>query len=207
MSDQTAVIDNDQVNETDVPATEPATEEIAQVASSVDDRYPAKETAQALGARLADAHELGWTRPKITELVARVRRLEVEGEGDCYTLAVGDEVGDGFKMGGSALWRSRAGRVHAAEVPYLTAVLDAIEVGDVSLPERPTKDAGKLRDVVLGHQASLEAIAELASGSVDVRGVGGLREVLASILDVATNGVPTADQGISADDAGEGVEG
>lgn len=158
-----------------------STEEVAETAKS-DDRYPAKEIGQALGQRLAAAHEAGWTRPRVTALVAQVKRVEgTNGQPDTFELSSNE--GEGFKMGGSALWRSRDGRIHADEVPYLTAVLDAIDAGDVQLPERPTKDAGKLKEQRDALQAKLDGVRELAQSAVDAKSAKEVREALALVLE------------------------
>lgn len=158
-----------------------STEEVAETAKS-DDRYPAKEIGQALGQRLAAAHEAGWTRPRVTALVAQVKRVEgTDGQPDTFELSSNE--GEGFKMGGSALWRSRDGRIHADEVPYLTAVLDAIDAGDVQLPERPTKDAGKLKEQRDALQAKLDGVRELAQSAVDAKSAKEVREALALVLE------------------------
>lgn len=186
MSD-TAVIEQDVQDVQDEQTAEAApaetpepaqTEQVAETAKS-DDRYPAKEIGQALGQRLAAAHEAGWTRPRISALVAQVNPED--------TSQPDPELDAGlrFKMGGSALWRSRDGRVHAGEVPYLTAVLDWIDAGVVTLPERPTKDVGKLKEQRDALQSSLDKIAELAESSVELKGVAPLREVLAAIAEQA----------------------
>lgn len=158
-----------------------STEEVAETAKS-DDRYPAKEIGQALGQRLDAAHQAGWTRPRITQLVALVKRVEgTDGQPDTFELSSNE--GEGFKMGGSALWRSRDGRVHTAEVPYLTAVLDAIDAGVVALPEKATKDAGKLKEQRDALQATLNDVRELAQSAVDAKSAKEVREVLAAILE------------------------
>lgn len=176
-----AVIGNAAPEAPEVPA-----EQVAEVATS-NDRYPNAEVALEIGRRLRAAHEAGWTRPKVQALVALVRRTEGEGDQpDVYALSPLPNEGDGFTMTGSALWRTRDGRVHVNEVPYITCVLDAIDAGEVTLPERPTKDAGKLRASVSALQARLDAVQALAEGSTDVKGVGGLREVLAEIVAVAS---------------------
>lgn len=183
MTENTAVIDNETAEAPEVVAEVAETEQVAEVATS-NSRYPDEAIGLEISRRMKAAHKDGWTFPRFEQLVAQVKRSEGAGdEPDTYALSSNE--GDGYFMGGSALWRTREGRVHVPEVPYITAVLDAIDRGRVTLPEKPTKDAGKLRATVEGLQARLQAVQELAAGSTDVKGVGGLREVLAAILDVA----------------------
>jgi len=186
----TNVIDAPQVTDEQVADVAPngdaqsteSTEQVAETATASDDRYPPKEVGKALGERLAKAHEAGWTRPRITALVKLVKRVEgAEGEPDTYQLSSNE--GEGFFMGGSALWRSRDGRVHAQEVPYLTAVLDAIDAGEVTLPERATKDASKLQARLDEAQDTLKAVKELAQAGVDAKSAKEVREALAAILE------------------------
>jgi len=169
-------VDDVQVPEQNVETVETAdAPEVAEVAKA-NDKYPAKEVGQALGARLSAAHDVGWTRPMIQKLVASVKIEDVSGPA---------EDADGFTMGGSALWRSRDGRVHDAEVPYLTAVLDWIDAGTVQLPEKSTKNPAKLQERLLAAQTSLDAIKALAEGSTELKKVGELREVLTAIVGLA----------------------
>lgn len=166
----------------DQPVVEDAQEETANVATA-EDRYPAKGMRSTLATRLAAAHEAGWTRPRLTELIKQVNGSDVSAP---------SQNGDGFYMGGSALFRTRNGNVHTGEVAYLTAVLDWIDAGVVELPEKLTKNPAKLQErldaleaKVTALSSTLDAVRVVAEGSTDVKGVGALREVLADIAQTA----------------------
>jgi hypothetical protein len=169
----------------DAPVVEPVQE--AKVAKASADRYPAEEIGEALGKRLKAAHEAGWTRPKITQLVAQVKRVEhdddVDGAKVPDTFELVAEGGDGVFMGGSALWRSRDGRVHVDEVPYLTAVLDAIDAGDVQLPAKATKDAGKLQERLDALQARVVAAESLLEEAATAKRADDVRQGVAAALE------------------------
>jgi hypothetical protein len=165
----------------DAPA-EGGAEETANVATA-EDRYPAKPVRDLLAERLRAAHVAGWTRPKLTELIKQVKISEP---------AEPSAEGDGFYMGGSALFRTGNGNVHTGEVQYLTAVLDWIDAGVVQLPEKITKNPAKLQERlevfearVASLQAALDGVRQAAEASSDVKGVGALREVLADIAKIA----------------------
>jgi hypothetical protein len=180
-----APVESDQQtgDETSNAPDEGGAEETANVAKS-EDRYPEKPVRKLLAERLAAAHDAGWTRPRLTELIKQVN-------GDAPD-APSDEP-DGFYMGGSALFRTRNGNVHAGEVKYLTAVLDWIDAGVVQLPEKVTKNPAKLQErlaafeaQVASLQAALDGVRQAAEASSDVKGVGALREVLADIAKIAS---------------------
>lgn len=166
----------------DQSGDEGAQEETANVATA-EDRYPVKDVRSTLATRLAAAHEAGWTRPRLTELIKQVALDDLTGP---------SEQGDKFYMGGSALFRTRNGNVHSGEVKYLTAVLDWIDAGVVQLPEKLTKNPAKLQErldaleaKVAALSSTLDAVRQVAEGSTDVKGVGALREVLADIAQTA----------------------
>lgn len=131
-----------------------ASVETPEPATSSDSRYAPEEVSQEVAERVKAARDAGWSRTRLQELV--------EAEGG--------------SMRGSALWRAEQGRVHAAEINYLVPVLDKIASGELTLPAKPIKDPSVLKGRV-------DAALALLEGHDQVKGVGNLRELLASVQD------------------------
>lgn len=98
----------------DVNASAPAP---APVSESAGGRYAPAEVASSVADRVKAARTAGFSRSQLEALVAEA----------------------GGYMGGSALWRTEAGRVHADEVPYITEVLDKIDAKAVEPATRGGK--------------------------------------------------------------------
>lgn len=216
MSENTAVIDQDVADQdvvdsvqTDQPVEQPAgvappaeqpeaTAEAVAETAKAGNRYPADAERQRIAQLLWDWQNAGWTRPALEKLIKRVKRVETE-DGDVYQLAELGE-GDGFYMGGSALWRSRNGNVFIEEVPYLDCVAAAMSEGTVGLDVKATKNPAKLAerlDAVTserdGLQERLDAAVEAAQAGVDAKNAAGVREALARVLEALVPAEPTGD--------------
>lgn len=133
-------------------------------AAAADSRYPAQDVRDSIAARLRAAHDAGWTRPRIS-----------------------DEVGVvGGSMGGSALWRTAKGNVQTHEVPYVTQVLDKIDAGELTLPEKATKNPAKLAERLTAAQSLLDQVKELAEAGNASKTAKEAREALAAIVEAVS---------------------
>lgn len=132
----------------DVPS---ASVEEAKAGPSVNDRYADEEVRKEVADGIKAARALGWTRPQLSALVAEA----------------------GGSMGGSALWRSEAGKVNKDEVEYIRAALAKCVEPPAGKPTKAsTVEEYKARI------ARLDAAIELLDAGPENKTLGAARALL-----------------------------